>query len=67
MEKNKLSEIPKSEYKFYEKILRNVIKAAKNEFEISRAKRSCKDTKKIWTYIDEKMEKKAKKCNIENN
>lgn len=64
--KNKQSAVLKSEYKTYERVLRNVIKTARNEYETSRAKKSSKDTKTLWAYINEKMGKKAKKCIIEN-
>lgn len=63
--KNKHIDEHKTEYKIYEKILHKVIKAAKNNYEINKAEKSSKDSKTLWSYINEKLGNKTKKCKIE--
>lgn len=62
---NKQSQKLKTEYKIYEKILQKVLKAAKNSYEIDKAKKSSGDSKKLWTYINDKLGKKSKNPKIE--
>lgn len=63
--RNKQSDLLKVEYKTYEKILQKVIKAAKNNYEINKAKRSSENSKKLWSYINDKLGNKTKSCKIE--
>lgn len=62
---NKQSVILKSDYKKYEKILNKVLKFLKSRYEIEKAEKNCHDSKKMWSYINNKLGKKIKINKIE--
>lgn len=56
----------KNDYKLYNNLLKKVIDKAKELYEIKQAEISCKNTKNMWNYINNKMgNKKSKSKNIE--